>query len=424
MSDRVRDLLKQLESGFSETDHRLAIQQLVELWAAKVGPLTSAESRKPQAVLFECSIAIKLRGLGEAPVLVVGEDSPESRLAVTQLITQTGSGRVIGIIVCATDSAFRHLRSTAALPSGRFVVLSRDDVHGVLASDSPLDIFGGYVRNQIPTRRLNPFSVSEPAQGLMFVGRKEALDKLVHDQQDYALCGPGGIGKSSLLRHTKWTLRRNRDPRYERIIEVDLIACPADLDQAARMIATRLYASKKAHDIACADLDAFLRQRQAVDPRFSHGPIDLFIDEIDSILRLDSQTSDGYGNRYPLMRALRHARSANAIRLTISGREWTRQLLEDENNPFRVNSGSAHTQRSRLKLLEVGRLHDNEAHELLFGPLQALGCLDEKRRRACLKSLVECDGVPFHIQNLGLDIVQAEQQIIGPVAEQSTSYRN
>jgi hypothetical protein len=155
-------------------------------------------------------------------------------------------------------------------------------------------------------------------------------------------------------------------------------------------------------------LDAFLRQRHAVDARFSDGPIDLFIDEMDAILNLDSQTADGYGNRYPLMRALRHARSANAIRLTISGRQKTRDLLEDEANPFRVNSGSGQTQRSRLKLLEVSRLHDHEAHELLFGPLQALGCLDEKRRRACLTTLVKCDGVPFHIQNLGLDILKAE----------------
>ncbi len=412
MGDQVNSLLQHLKSGFSATDHRLVIQQLLELWAENVGEQASVEARKPQGVSFESNISLKLRGLGGTPMLILGEDSFESRQAVTDLIKRTGSGKVIGVVLCMTDSAFLYLRSTPVLPKGRFVVLSRDDVHGVLSSDSPLDVFSGYVRNQIPIRRLNPLSVSEPAQGAMFVGRTMALEKLVYDEQDYALCGPGGIGKSSLLRHTKWTLRQNRDPRHERIVEVDLIACPADLDHATRMIATRIYPSKKAHDIACVDLDAFLRQRKAVDPRFSEGPIDLFIDEMDSILRIDSQTADGYGNRYPLMRALRHARSAGVIRLTISGREQTRQLLNDRKNPFLVDSGLTQTKRSRLKLLEVTRLNELESHELLFGPLEALGCLDEAKRKTASEKLSLCNGVPFQIQNLGLDIVQEETVVL------------
>lgn len=131
---------------------------------------------------------------------------------------------------------------------------------------------------------------------------------------------------------------------------------------------------------------------------------------MDSILKLDSCTSDGYGNRYPLMRSLRHARNAGAIRLTVSGRQGTRELLEDEQNPFLVDSEGAKSQRSRLKLLELAPLTDQEASELLLPPLEALGCLDEKRKRSCLKKLAGCGGVPFHIQNLGLNIATSSNE--------------
>ena len=406
MSDRIDSILRELQNGFSDTDCRHAIQDLLALWKETIGTITVVEPMIPQAVRFESRIPLPLRGLNEPPIAVLGDNTLEMRDAVTQIVNRTGSGRAIGILVCATDSAFQYLRITNAVPPGRCIVLSRDDLRLAFSDPKPLIRLRQYIRNQVPFQRLIPFSVSELAHGSMFVGRKDELQKLIHENQDYALCGAGGMGKSSLLSQAKWILRQMRDPRHSRIVEVDLIACPADLDEAARTIAKRVVPSKFAHELTVMDLDRFLRRTKASDARFDNGPIDLFIDEADSILEVDSRKTGVGGNRYPLMRALRHARHVGAIRLTLSGRNGARRLLDDSANPFAVDAEPGQV-RSRIKLTELKPLSRREAEDLLLTPLDALGCLDEKLRRRCMSKLGDCRGIPFQIQNIGLDIANA-----------------
>lgn len=405
----IDDILISLERGFTANDCKQSIRCLLDLWTQKIGPLLSPESHDHQAVTFESMIKLRLRGLGETPALLLGDDSPEARVAVTDLLNRTGSGRHLGLILCATESVFRWLRTSSTLPPGRCVVLSRDELRNLLANSESLNRLRELIRNQVPFLKLVPFSTSEPAQGLMFVGRQHELQTLLYENQDYALCGLGGMGKSSLLRQLRWTLRRNRDPRYHRLVEVDLVACPADLDAAARAIAKAVIPSRYAHEVTCNDLDGFLRRAKASDPRFQDGPIDLIIDEIDLLLSLDRQAWVGQGGHYPLMRSLRHARHVGSIRLTISGRDETRRMLADDASPFSINAISgAVGPRSRFKLMELTALHRPEAEDLLLAPLEALGCFAHRDRMVdALRRLNECDGVPFHIQNLGQDIANA-----------------
>lgn len=182
-------------------------------------------------------------------------------------------------------------------------------------------------------------------------------------------------------------------------MSVDL-SCSESLHEAAQSIARSVYPSKLANEITLQKLDRFLRQIQATDIRFENGPIDILLDEMDTILELDSKSPIPY----PLMRELRHARQAGAVRLTISGRTKTKELLNDDRNPFAVDTRYASQQKNRLKLMELKSLTSLDSERLFLGPLDALGCLKEHERREALLGLARCGGIPFQIQNLGLDI--------------------
>ena len=118
--ETIGRVLDDLQSGFSDADHKAAIEDLLSFWSDSIGPQVSYETRQPQVVSFDSNIALKLRGFGETPVLVLGEDSPECRKAVASLVKRTGSGRILGVILCMTASAFRYLRCSTICPPGRF----------------------------------------------------------------------------------------------------------------------------------------------------------------------------------------------------------------------------------------------------------------------------------------------------------------
>ena len=405
MSDQisVAKLLDSFRFGFCENSLKQEVFDLLERWQTHFGEFISETKREDQVIQCEFSVTIKLRGLGETLVQFFGEDGPNVREAVRAMVRFTGAGKSIGIVVCLCDSALHAIQSGNLIPPDRCVVLSRDDLGAVFTNNNPKEALSRIIRAQIPFRRLIPFSISEPTQGAMFVGRKNELDSLIHENQDFALCGSGGMGKSSLLQQMKSLLRRRMSPRYGRIVSVDLIAVDRDLNAAAIEIAKRVYDSKRANSISrYTELAKFLGRIQKTDARFIDGPIDLVIDEMDSILSLDSQTVEN-GNSYPFMRILRRARDDGAIRLTISGRNETRRLLNDGLNPFSIDNAHGFPQSNRFKLIDLEPLKSTEAKELLTEPLKALGC-EQSVDRKVYKRLADCRGIPFQIQNLGLDI--------------------
>ena len=67
---------------------------------------------------------------------------------------------------------------------------------------------------------------------------------MAYENQDFALCGPGGIGKTTLLHQVQWIRKQKRHPRADRFVFVDLLSCKRDLDVAAREIANHIFNSK------------------------------------------------------------------------------------------------------------------------------------------------------------------------------------
>lgn len=227
---------------------------------------------------------------------------------------------------------------------------------------------------------------------------------MAYENQDFALCGAGGMGKTTLLHQVQWIRRQKRHPRAARFVFVDLLSCKRDLDVAAREIATQVFNSRVAHETDLSNLDVSLRRLKYQDSRFSDGPIELVLDEIGSLLRLDRDLCDSEGHNYQLMRKLKHARNMNVIRLTISARTETEELLCDKDNPFVPDVNGVPHHASRLKLLKLTTLSDAEAIQLLLNPLRDLGYPVDENQIELVNKLRQCHGVPALIQNLGLDI--------------------
>ena len=53
MSERIHDILRELKNGFSDTDCKHAVREFLNLWADKLGFLTTECEREPQSRRFE-----------------------------------------------------------------------------------------------------------------------------------------------------------------------------------------------------------------------------------------------------------------------------------------------------------------------------------------------------------------------------------
>ncbi len=390
----IATTIASLLRGFLSGD-RSAIDELLGYWSTHVARLATEPIARDQVVSTESVVGAKLHRFDVCPTLFLGEKNSEIRQALEDFVRETASELTCGLIVCLTDSAHLFATHTTLLPKYRAVILSRDDFVAVLQDRQKLFQL---IRQQIPLRRLIPFSVSEPTCGAMFVGRHSELRSLIDENQDFALCGPGGIGKSSLLHQMQWTLRRERSLRHTRIVVVDLHASTNPCEAAAE-VAQRVHPSRRSFaDVHLGNLDVFLRHVRNTDIRFKEGPIDLVIDEADEVLEADSH------NNYLLMKALRTARHHGLIRLTLSGRTRTKALLESTANPFSIDSVISGKPVSRLKLLEITPMTDEEARQLLIEPLTQLDCMDPMKEADRILELRRCQGIPFYIQRMGFDL--------------------
>lgn len=343
----------------------------------------------------------------------------ESIQAFESGVRNASAFRSIGLFFCLTPESRQYVSQRSAFVNRWCLVLDADDMRRVLTSSDGRSALRDLILDRIPKEQLLPFSTSVPAEGPCFVGRVPELRAMTCGDQDYALCGKGGAGKSSLLRQMRWKLRSSRDDRFSRLVEVELLGI-TDLREAARRIAVAIDASRIAQDVSVSGLEPFLRRIRSGDRRFHDGPIDLVLDEMDSVLSTDRRSNtkqfDDYGLHYnvseaeesfpgyPLMQVLRRARAEGLIRLTISGRTETQRMLTDPESPFVVHQSSGKQHVSRLKLLEVGALSPAEAQSMLLDPLRDMNTLKEAQVPEILRRLDLCEGIPFHIADLGLDI--------------------
>ena len=221
MSDMLAEQLKSFVRSPQELhgDKKGLAADLMQYSGDHVGAVCNIEQHGPDAVLFRSEISkIRMRGLGVVPVpcLILGRLSETNRAAINELVRRTDFGRILGFVVCLSTESFRYLRSSSQLPHDCAVVVSNDDPQALASHHDPLQVMKRYLQNQFPFKLSVPFSTSDSAVGNMFIGRPWELESMAYENQNFPLCGSGGIGKSTLLHQVQWIRRQKRHPRTAR----------------------------------------------------------------------------------------------------------------------------------------------------------------------------------------------------------------
>jgi len=383
---RLKRALEAMSLGWG-SDGSLAVDDFISSLCERLGGRTWNIRFDSNSVVFRIEIpSICLRGMASLQVILVGG----SGAAITQTIQRFKRngffGRQRPMALFATDSAFAA--GSALLRAEKGLILSRSQLGRMLLSDEPAKELRLLALRQIPFRNLIPFTATHPAEGPMFFGRREELELFTQqDNVDYALCGEGLIGKTSLLRQTQCMLRRQSSPRRHRIVEVDLFTCPPEINTAARRIAQTICYTGFSRNLVLKELESFFRRMRSTDIRFSEGPIDLLIDEVDEVLAEDKRQG------YQLLRTLRHA-SPELIRVTFCGRAVAEKVFRDNGNPLK----------GRVKLIKLAPLDSEDSRGLLKMPLEHLGVRFENEQEILDTALAACSGQPMRIQTWGLEI--------------------
>jgi hypothetical protein len=354
-----------------------------------------------------------LRGLGVNYTLRLKGPQANS----TQLdwaIKKANSNRTLLFVLALDSPAYSAAMSFRAREPDRVVVLNHRQLQCVVESASPVDEFLALIRQQVSYLALVPFEVSSPAFGPFFFGRASELKRL-QSHQDFAISGAGGMGKSSLLRHWIWLRRLNDREAFDRTVEVDLMGVP-EPDEAARLI---IAAIQRKSSVRIVDSDVvtvrnFSEVSVALHRDYakisSSAPFHLVLDEVGSLIEVDRHrtlgdyfqraTSSGLDKSpFPFLQTVRKLVSDGVFRLALCSRTETRELLQHPMNPFCVDGNY-----SRLRPLEIGRLHDHEAEKMLTEPLRALGVDVAMYRGRIDDALRKAVGIPFQLADYGLDI--------------------
>lgn len=386
-SERLEAALSGMQSGWSNGHHGPA-HELLLLWGEKLGARPSRLEWDPSSVRFEMDTSqILLRGMGLVPAVLLGGGGDAVNAALLRFQAQDWDDRQQCLVICATDEAYSLAGHT--LRGRKGLVLSLADIRTTLLDSDPKTRLRMQILRQMSFRSLIPFTVTHPVEGGMFFGRTEELKLLSEEGHvGYAICGPGSVGKTSLINQALWQLRCDLDPRYHRIVTVDLLDCKRDSNFVAGYIAQQVSHTSFADVLGVDDLEAFFKRMRYGDARFRRGPIELFLDETDEALAYDR--SQGYR----LLKALRHAANRDMISVCFAGRTEPLSVMRDPQCPFH----------ERAKVLKLGALRPDEAKELLLRPLEHLDVVIENQPQLLRTVMSDTVGYPRAIQRWGLAV--------------------
>jgi len=322
-------------------------RELVLRWGRHLGATVDIPEESDSCCFVTHLTDVYLGGLDSPPCLLIYDDE-RAATGLRDLLQRATRENRLAIVLAVSKRSPDITRQ--ALPPDRVVVLDAAALVEIMESPEPLAILKQHVRSQIPRRRLIPFQILLPVSGSMFFGRSEILDQLLYrPQASFAIAGPGGIGKSSILAQYRHLLQRQRDPRIHRLVSISLKGVQAGLNDApVRHVAMALNPSSRTYyETTAKDLTRILQQQSA---RLG-GPLDLLIDEVDEVC----QTG--------LFATLGEAAKQGHCRLVLCGRGVLLRLMLSPNSALA----------QRVQLLRPEPLPAEIARDLVLKPLGDLG---------------------------------------------------
>ncbi len=373
------DLCRRLADGWSENCPEIPRELLARLcarWHATAdGEWTGRSAWRTVLELNH----VRLQGASEVGCLVLGNGADMAREVPAFWEKLGGAGR-LGLVLAATPSLAEAARTS--MVSQRCVFLCNGEIEAMLTHPHSLEQLKQHLRAQIPRRTLLPYDITHPVLPNMFFGRRDFIDRFHHEETtNFAVAGPGRIGKSSLLRQYVYELKKRRDERCRRLKLIDCYAYTRlGADSFARQIAMDLSANSMANRVTQESLLRFLKWHS----HDGRQPAELLFDEVDLVCH-----NAAFQN-------LAEAVKEGYCRVILCGKGVLHKMMRSKDTPLAA----------RLEFLQPDPLDGASAERLLLEPLADAGfvvadptglrdAVCELTRRmphliqACAKQLVE-----------------------------------
>ncbi len=348
----------------------LCASELFRRWEAAFG------AHEPLVHLNECAVRwssafpkIRFRGMNDVQIMLAsGPAFSAITLAAARLMIQPGRTPILLVPAASALAGWR-----LALSSQGILILGPEQIISVFTAPDPSSALRDQFRARISTGRLDPFDFQVPAQGNMFYGREHELRLLREKEtQSFAIAGPGRIGKTSLALAYRDALKRDRDPRADRVRFMDCLHMASTVNETAllRFIAGEIEKGRRASQMSSEDFPAFIRyQRHQMG-----GPLELIIDEVDGVCHT------------PVFAMLAESSKHQHCRLLLCGKANLLHAMLVGRSPLAL----------RLGLLRPEPLSREDARRLFIAPLHDLGIQVEAAALEMVLNLTGC--LPHQLQ--------------------------
>ncbi|OGW16669.1 MAG: hypothetical protein A3G93_00460 [Nitrospinae bacterium RIFCSPLOWO2_12_FULL_45_22] len=350
MTDRevsISALLNKLADGWSAS-HRSLLDEVILRWEKRFDTRVQVKDIDENICNFVTYLSkIRLRGMYRLPCLIVGGKTSDLTPAVKKFWEKVKCPGRIPFVLTLSDIAYQQ--ALYVVPRSDCLLLPPDQVLSLLDSADPQDTLKAYLRQQIPIRRLNPYTILHSTDGNMFFGRSKELDRLRYEKDvSFAIAGPSRIGKTSLLKQYNREMIREGDSRVAHIREVDFHDCQDRTPNGvARFFAMEINPSNRSNRMTAEGLVNFLKYQ-----RSEHGHrLELLLDEVDEVCQ---------GGAF---NCLGKAAKEGICRLILSGRGSLLKMALSSHSPI------GH----RLDLIRPEPLDTESAKKLILEPLMDLG---------------------------------------------------
>ena len=362
-------------------------RHFVKRWEKAIGADVVVEEFTESSVYFRMSLSgLYMRGFEDPRALVLAASQTQTRTSLLEALRPFSAGDP-PLLLCPSESQFAEVK--ALMPRNRAAVLSPHAIKRVLAGGSEaFDALRTSIREQLPLLRLQPYDTTRPVFGEMFTGRRHELNLLVELERDsFLITGPTRIGKTSLIQHYQWLMRREGNPRSSRSFYLNLQSCENESeDEVARRFAVHFRdVPYTANNLTMRELRSFLYSVLAR----AGGPVDITLDEADAVCHTN------------LLVTTAEFAAASRSRLIVIGRGRVRRYLRKHHA----------TAFGRLRDLRFQALNAAEAWTLFRHPLECLGLRIESPEETRKLLLRLSSRMPHLVQSCARFVVeQAAEQ--------------
>jgi AAA+ ATPase superfamily predicted ATPase len=380
----IQGLLLRLPMGWSASSPILG--ELLNLWREAVGPAHLTDSDSNYAEFTADLGKIKLRGMDDVRCLAISGRTRTHRHTVKAFIDRVKApGQAILVLAPTPDEFSEAQRQLSGV--SQCGLLGRADLGRVFAGpdDRSRFVIAAAFRRYSSRLGLIPFSIDVAARPNMFFGRESELEWLAEEETtNFAITGPGKIGKTSLVKQYLHYLRRSG--KSSQTFYVDL---HETLDRSATnwpsFVAKRLAGTSWSQTVTLESFPQFLKLFKSKILKGRTPTI--ILDEMDEVVS-DSEN---------VRQIIAAVEKQGLCRFIICGRAEVYKAVR--NNSTGLGG--------RFRVIRLEPLEPRTAEKLLLEPLMDLGLALAEEKRS-LEYVIEWTGrLPQLIQFYGQRLVES-----------------